>query len=140
MKKPVILSTIISSLLLLTGCASSGAGDGDAAQSADGLITAQSRAELQTGWELLVARDYVTARDHYEAMLVDYPRNPYAHLNLGVTYNELGETELARRHYEAAAVEGEDAEIAEVVEDGEIEQLATTVADVARANLEDLPN
>lgn len=105
--------------LLLVGCAPSG-----------------PDAELMEGWELMVAKDYPAAKDHYEAMLVEYPGNPYAHLNLGVAYHHLGELDPARQHYQAAVAEGGTAEISMVSEEGDIASRPSTVADVARANLE----
>lgn len=93
-------------------------------------------AELKEGWELMVAKDYPAARDHYEAMLTEYPDDPYAHLNLGVAYHQLGELDLAKRHYEAAIAEGGNAEISMVAEEGSVESRPDTVAEVARKNLD----
>lgn len=107
--------------LLFSGCAPTGAD-----------------AELKQGWELMVVKDYSAARDHYEAMLAEYPDNPYANLNLAVAYHHLGESEDARRHYEIAIAEGRNAEISMVSEEGLASSRATTVADVARSNLETL--
>ena len=109
-------------VFLLGGCAASG-----------------EHAELKEGWNLMVANEYAAARDHYQAMLVEYPDNPYALLNLGVAYEELGNIDLAKEHYEAALAAGENAEIAEVAEKGKVAAKPTTVAVVARANLERLP-
>lgn len=102
-------------------------------------VASEEHVELKRGWELMVANEYADARDHYEAMLVDYPENPYALLNLGVAYQELGDTDLAREHYEAALANGANAEIAEVAEKGQIAAKPTTVADLARQNLASLP-
>lgn len=107
--------------LLIAACASSG-----------------PNAELKEGWELMVARDYPAARDHFEAMLAGYPDNPYVHLNLGVAYHELGQTDLARRHYELAIAEGGTAEISTVSRQGNVEDQPSTVADLARTNLDRL--
>lgn len=104
--------------LLLSACAPSG-----------------SEAELKEGWELMVDRNYEAARDHYEEMLSEYPQNPYAHLNLGVTYHQLGQPQRAREHYEIAIAEGRDAEISMVSEEGSVDSRPSTVADVARKNL-----
>ena len=104
-----------------------------------GCAVSGEHAELKEGWELMVANEYAAARDHYEALLVDYPGNPYALLNLGVAYEELGDTGLAREHYEAALANGANAEIAEVAEKGQVATKPTTVAAVAEQNLARLP-
>lgn len=91
--------------------------------------------ELQEGWELMVAEDYPAARDHYEGILAENPDNPYAHLNLGVAYHRLGETERARRHYEAAVAHGGEAEITQVADEDGVAPETSTVADQARENL-----
>ena len=98
------------------------------------------QAELKQGWELMVAKDYVAARDHYEAMLAEHPDNPYAHLNLGVAYHQLGEPDRARAHYEIAIAEGGSAEISMVSEEGSVGSRPSTVAEVARTNLDTLPD
>lgn len=108
--------------LLLTGCASG------------------PSAELEDGWEFMMAQNYPAARDQYKAILTEYPDNPYAHLNLGVAYQTLGEYDLARLHYEAAIANGGEAEISRVVLDGAVDEQVTTVADKGRENLQTLPN
>jgi tetratricopeptide (TPR) repeat protein len=108
--------------LLLTGCASG------------------PSAELEDGWEFMMAQNYPAARDQYKAILTEYPDNPYAHLNLGVAYQTLGEFDLARQHYEAAIANGGEAEISRVVLDGAVDAQVTTVADKGRENLQTLPN
>lgn len=113
---------LMTTALLLSGCASG------------------PSAELEKGWKLMLAQDYAAARDHYESMLVDYPTNPYAHLNLGVAYQQLGETELARQQYEAAIEHGGSAEVTRVAEREDIESRTSTVADLARQNLAGLSN
>ena len=96
-------------------------------------------AELEDGWELMLARDYPGARDHYQGMLAKHPKNPYVHLNLGVAYHQIGNYELARQDYEVAIQYGEDAEVSRVVEQGEVAPIITSVADKGRENLEILP-
>lgn len=95
-------------------------------------------AELRKGWELMVAEDYAAARDQYEAVLVEYPNNPYALLNLGVAYHRLGETERARANYQAAIEHGGNAEVTQVAEETGVDSRTSTVADLARQNLEAL--
>ncbi len=109
------------SALALVGCASSDAPEQTAFGSA---------------YDLLVAQDYASARDAFLAILSNDPNNAYAHLNLGVAYEELGETELARTHYGLALQNGSDAPIAGTVEDGVVKSgLATTVGALANQNL-----
>lgn len=88
----------------------------------------------------MLAKDYPAARAHYESMLEEYPENPYAHLNLGVAYQRLGETGPARRHYEAAVEYGGSAEVSRVAEEEGAAPRTTTVAELARQNLESLGN
>jgi Tfp pilus assembly protein PilF len=95
--------------------------------------------ELKKGWEFMLAKDYPAARDVYESVLTEYPDNPYAHLNLGVVYQNLGNIDLARQHYEAAVAHGGSAEVSRVVQEGEVIATVTTVADKGRENLLTLP-
>lgn len=118
MKTPIVPGALALALLL-GSCAPSG-----------------PHGELKEGWELMVAREYAAARDHYEALLAEYPDNPYAHLNLGVAYHQLGEIDLARRNYEAAIAHGGDAEISMVAEQGNVATRPDTVAEQARKNLD----
>jgi tetratricopeptide (TPR) repeat protein len=97
-------------------------------------------AELRDGWKLVLAEDYIGARDKYEAVLVKYPDNPYALLNLGFVYQKLGDYKSSREKYEAAIVHGGNAEVTQVVVEGSVSQRKTTVADKARENLKTLPN
>lgn len=94
--------------------------------------------ELEKGWELMVAKNYPSARDHYEQMLEEYPDNPYALLNLGVAYQQLGETSRARASFEAAIAHGTSAEITLLTDEGGVREQTMTVAEQAQANLETL--
>ncbi len=87
------------------------------------------------GWSKIVAEDYSGARDYYLTVLAERPTNPWANLNIGVAYEELGQIDLARQHYELAARHGELAEIVEVAHDGNVVGRSTTVAEVAADNL-----
>ena len=118
--KRLITAGLLMTGLLLAGCASG------------------TDLSLKEGWELMVAKEYPAARDHYEAMLEEKPGNPYAHLNLGVAYQHLGERELAREHYEAAIATGGSAEISMVAEQGAVNPQPSTVAEVARENLKSI--
>ncbi len=53
--------------------------------------TGQSEA-LDDGWSMIVAEEYASARAHYQSMLAEDPNNPYVNLNLGVAFEELGDT------------------------------------------------
>ena len=95
-------------------------------------------AEQDDGWDMIVAEDYSNARAHYQSLLADDPNNPYVNLNLGVAYEELGDLEMAAKHYQVALANGEDVEINEVARDGNTAGRNTTVADVAQENLNTL--
>lgn len=88
----------------------------------------------------MLAEEYDTAAQHYESVLVDYPDNPYAHLNLGVAYQRLGKNELARQHYEAAIATGGEAEVTQVAKEDGVAPQTTTVAELARQNMQTLGN
>ncbi len=96
--------------------------------------TGQGKA-LDDGWSLIAAQDYASAQAHYQTMLAEDPNNPYANLNLGVAYEELGDNEMAAKHYQVAVANGQDAEIQEVAQDGNVARRETTVAKVAQENL-----
>lgn len=91
--------------------------------------------EQDDGWSMIVAQDFAGARAHYQTLLADDPNNPYLNLNLGVAFDELGDKEMAAKHYRVAIANGRDAEIAEVADDGNVAKRASTVANVARQNL-----
>ena len=115
MRRLTVLGAVAAGLLL-AGCA----GQGD---------------EIDNGWSMIVAQDYAGARSHYQTLLADDPNNPYVNLNLGVAYEELGDREMAAKHYQVAIANGKDAEIEEVAQDGNVAGRATTVAKVAEENL-----
>jgi len=104
-----------------------------------GCATAE-REDLAEAWRYMLAEDYLGARDAYELILLRDPNNPYAHLNLGFAYQQLEMYEAARPHYESAIEYGENAKISQVVEEGQIKSVASTVADKGRENLATLPN
>jgi tetratricopeptide (TPR) repeat protein len=108
------------------------------AMSLAGCETGASK-ELKKGWKLILAKDYASARDQYEATLVKYPDNPYALLNLGFVSQQLGDYRSARKNYEAAIIHGGSAEVSRVVEGDNVTPRTTTVADKARENLQTLP-
>jgi len=84
---------------------------------------------------MIAAQDYASARAHYQSMLAEDPNNPYANLNLGVAFEESGDNEMAAKHYQVAVANGAEAEIQEVVQDGNVAPRATTVAKIAQENL-----
>ena len=106
--------------LLLSGCAI-GQGEG-----------------LDDGWSMITAEDFASARAHYQSLLAEDPNNPYVNLNLGVSYEETGDNEMAAKHYQVAVANGKDALIQEVAQDGNIAPRETTVAKVAQENLASL--
>jgi tetratricopeptide (TPR) repeat protein len=92
-------------------------------------------AEHDGAWRSIVAEDYSSARAQYESILAADPDNPYANLNLGVAYEELGDTALAAKHYQVAIASGTEAQILEVAQDGNTAGRSTTVKQVATENL-----
>jgi len=105
--------------LVLSGCS----GQGDA---------------MDDGWSMITTQDYAAARAHYQSLLAEDPNNPYVNLNLGVAYEELGDNEVAAKHYQVAVANGKEAPIQEVAQDGNVAPRETTVTKVAQENLASL--
>jgi len=91
--------------------------------------------ELDSAWDSIVAQDYASARAAYESVLAEDPNNPYANLNIGVAYEEMGDMAMAAKHYQVAISSGAEAEIIEVAQDGKTAERSTTVKQVATENL-----
>jgi len=115
MRGLAVLGAVVGGLLL-AGCAGQGA-------------------KHDSAWRSIVAQDYSTARAAYESILAEDPNNPYANLNIGVAYEELGDTAMAAKHYQAAIANGAEAPITEVAQDGNTAGRKTTVKQVATENL-----
>jgi tetratricopeptide (TPR) repeat protein len=115
MRKLAVVGAVMSALML-SGC--SGLGE-----------------DQDNGWDMIAAQDFSSARAHYQSMLAENPNDPYANLNLGVAYEELGDKQLAAKHYQVAIANGKDAEIQEVAQDGKTAARSTTVAKIAQENL-----
>jgi len=88
-----------------------------------------------SGWSMITGQDFAAARAHYQSELANNPDDPYVNLNLGVSFEETGDTQMAAKHYQVAVANGKDAPIMEVAQDGNVAPRATTVAKVARENL-----
>lgn len=119
MRKFMVLGVTVAALML-GGCAS-------------GPSTG-----LAEGWNLMVLQKYSAAAEQYQKVLAKYPKNPYAHLNLGVAYQRLDKTDLARQQYQAAVKYGGSAQVTQVAEEKGVNARTTTVADLARQNLKTL--
>ena len=91
--------------------------------------------EESTAWRSIVAEDYSSARDQYASILAGDPNDPYANLNIGVAYEELGDLAMAAKHYQIAIDHGAEAEVIEVAQDGKTTDRFTTVKAVATENL-----
>lgn len=93
---------------------------------------------LQFGVGYLVAEDYASAKAHFEKLHETHPRDPYIALNLGVALEKLGETDRAAEMYRIAIEEGEHTPVHLTVTDGNQARQTTSVAMLARRNLERL--
>jgi len=93
---------------------------------------------LDDGWSMITAEDFTSARAHYQSLLAEDPNDPYVNLNLGVSYEETGDNEMATKHYQVAVANGKDALIQEVAQDGSVAPRESTVAKVAQENLASL--
>jgi tetratricopeptide (TPR) repeat protein len=116
MRRLAIVSAMAAGLLL-AGCAG------------------QQSTELNDGWSMIVAEEFTASRAHYQSLLADDPNNPYVNRNLGVSYEETGDNELAAKHYQVALANGKDSRVSEVAQDGNTAPRQTTVAQVATENL-----
>ena len=90
---------------------------------------------LDDGWKMIAAQDFGAAQAHYQSMLAENPNNPYVNLNLGVAYEEVGNNEMAAKHYQVAVATGKEAWIQQVAQDGNVALRETNVAKVAQENL-----
>ena len=115
MRKLAVLGAMMAGLLV-AGCAAPGG-------------------EHQDAWQSLVDQDYNGARAHYETILASNPNDPYANLNLGVVYEEMGDTAMATKHYQLAIANGAESPIMEVTQDGNTAARSTTVKQIAQENL-----
>ena len=114
MRRLAVVGTVVAGLLL-AGC------------------TGQSG--LDDGWSMIVAEDYAASREFYQGKLADDPNNPYVNLNLGVSYEETGDNEMAAKHYQVALANGKNSLVTQVAQDGNSAPRRTTVAKVAEENL-----
>ncbi|MHA1528959.1 MAG: tetratricopeptide repeat protein [Alphaproteobacteria bacterium] len=115
MRRHAVVGAVMAGLLL-SGCTEQGGG-------------------LDDGWSMIVAEDYASARAYFESMLAEDPNNAYVNLNLGVAYEELGDNEMAVKHYQVAIANGKYLTIQEVAQDGKVSPRQSTVAKIAQANL-----
>jgi tetratricopeptide (TPR) repeat protein len=91
--------------------------------------------EHKAAWDNIIAEDYNAARAQYESILAESPNDPYANLNIGVAYEELGDNANAAKHYQIAIANGAEAEIQQVAQDGQKASRRSTVKQVAEENL-----
>ena len=89
----------------------------------------------RNAWGSIVAQDFNSARSQYESILASNPNDPYANLNIGVAFEELGDNAMAAKHYQIAIANGENSPISEVAQDGATAGRETTVKTVATENL-----
>ena len=115
MRRLAVVSAVVAGLVL-AGCTGSNQGVDD-------------------GWSMIVAEDYDSSRAHYQSMLADDPNNPYVNLNLGVSFEETGNNEMAAKHYQVAVANGKNSLVTEVAQDGNAAPRRTTVAKIAEENL-----
>ena len=71
-------------------------------------------------------------------MIAEDPNNPYVNLNLGVAYETLGDNQMAAKHYQVAMANGKNAQVTNVMQDGNVAPRETTVSKVAQENLAEL--
>ena len=121
MRRLAVVGAMVTGLLL-AGCTGPGSGQGEG---------------FDDGWSMIVSEDFASSRAHYQSMLADDPNNPYVNLNLGVSFEETGDNEMAAKHYQVAVANGKESLIQEVAQDGNIAPRETTVAKIAQENLKE---
>lgn len=103
-----------------------------------GACTATSDTGLQAGLVAIHEARYTEAEKHFAGMLGSDGGDPYAWLNLGVAQAQLGKKLEAGQSYRKAIQLGENAPVRSVVMYQGGQDIESTVAAVASANLEKL--
>jgi Tfp pilus assembly protein PilF len=99
-----------------------------------GCATGPSEGDL--GFQALKAGNYTDAQAHLTKAIAEHPNDPYIQLNLGATYQNLGQYDLARQYLTQVLTTGAGIVPQQVTKDGLTGQ---SLADVAKADLATLP-
>lgn len=119
-----VVMTLLGATMLLGACAA----------------TEVEQSELSLGLEAIKEGRLPAAEQHFNTILAENPNDAFANLNLGLVKATTGRREEAIGHYQLAVSNGEDIVVQSLVRPGEAqtENITTTVANVARRNLEKL--
>lgn len=118
---------------LLAACADSTGTTGGGSDTAE---MSQLEMDLNAGFELLVAQDYLAAKNLFGKLAEEHPENATVALALGVSHHELGEFDEAEQQYVKAIQNGHYVAVKERIEDGVRTEEVTTIANLAFANSE----
>ena len=126
-----ILVAAIASVALLGACADTSSGGNQKA--------AAEASSLSKGIDAFKAGQYAEAEANFQQALASDPNDPYANLNMGVLKALQGDDDAALAFYRAAAENGENSPLVQAVNaNGRVVDAETTVAAVARGNIERL--
>ncbi|HVJ54560.1 MAG TPA: tetratricopeptide repeat protein [Aliidongia sp.] len=96
---------------------------------------AAGRAAYRQGFDALDAQDYAKAENYLTEAQRLLPDDPYVALDLGVTYQSLGEKDKARAAYERVLEIGKGVQPVRVTDP---HAAGKSLADIAAANIESL--
>jgi Tfp pilus assembly protein PilF len=127
-----VLVAAIAAVSLLGACETQTASEPGQAVSPD-------RASLQTGLDAFKAGDLAGAERAFSEVLSSNPKDPFANLNMGAVKALTGRRDEAATHYQLAIDNGQGVPVGSTVEaGGSVSNTITTVAEVARGNLDRL--
>ncbi|MDF0674843.1 MAG: hypothetical protein P0120_10985 [Nitrospira sp.] len=69
----------------------------------DGAVKSQATALTEQGTQAYQAKQFVEAKQYFEQAVAAAPQSGQAHYNYALALNALGDSELARQHFIAAA-------------------------------------
>lgn len=127
-----VLVAAIAAVSLLGACETQTASD-------SAQPVSPERASLQSGLDAFKAGDLAGAERAFSDVLRSNPKDPFANLNMGAVKALTGRRDEAVAHYQVAIDNGEGVAVGSTVEaGGGVNNSITTVAEVARGNLDRL--
>ncbi|NGZ11226.1 MAG: tetratricopeptide repeat protein [Nitrospira sp. LK70] len=104
MKKPVQRLAILSIVLVLVGMTACAQKRKPLVPLAlDGEVRSQATALTEQGTQAYQAKQFEEAKQYFEQAVAAAPQSGQAHYNYALALNALGDSELARQHFIAAA-------------------------------------
>jgi len=122
-----LLMATIGAVMVLGACAPQQAA----------MPTREQRA-LNAGLAAYKAGRMAEAERQFGIILAVKPNDPFANLNIGAVMAQTDRTNAAISHYKKAVASGEGVPVGSVLVVGKVTDVDSTVADVARRNIERL--